>query len=452
MALLPVITKRSSSSVFRSTSPLASSASMVTALNSLSGDITELYDLYNNKLKPVLDGLAAGSDDEIIGLSSLNAIQIGLDGSVTFVERSSDSTDPEYIFSTTLNRPLTIKESLTHIHQSLLEQIESLSVNDALLDPIRDFIGQNSSEIHPIYSNHGSITTVNDGDTLEEAIQKLDEAIFDIVETPIDHSLLSNLTVGNPHTQYQLRSEKNIASGYAGLNLRTKVAPLYTDDIPKPFLTQHWQWSFSVRSGGVFQEAVGCEAPTQSASSVAANFQTNRLYKDFTQTGGGGTRAGLHQPSAFTNYQTFFPFTMYFVIKTGGDLTSSCFWMGETTATFADTNAGSTDHIAIRLRAGTDTLWTLSISKAGVQSTATFGSIVNVNSLYIIRMRYDLTNVYASVSTDNGGTFSTEASIVNTNVPATSVPLGPEVTRINQGAVTRTWSIGNVSWFSGSDY
>lgn len=40
----------------------------------------------------------------------------------------------------------------------------------------------------------------------------------------IDHAGLANLTTGDPHTQYQQESEKDSASGYAGLNASSRIA------------------------------------------------------------------------------------------------------------------------------------------------------------------------------------------------------------------------------------
>jgi hypothetical protein len=40
----------------------------------------------------------------------------------------------------------------------------------------------------------------------------------------VDHNSLANLTTGDPHTQYQLKSEKNTANGYAGLDGSAKIA------------------------------------------------------------------------------------------------------------------------------------------------------------------------------------------------------------------------------------
>lgn len=39
----------------------------------------------------------------------------------------------------------------------------------------------------------------------------------------IDHAGLSNLAVGDPHTQYQQETEKDAVSGYAGLNAVSRI-------------------------------------------------------------------------------------------------------------------------------------------------------------------------------------------------------------------------------------
>jgi hypothetical protein len=49
----------------------------------------------------------------------------------------------------------------------------------------------------------------------------------------IDHAGLANLATGDPHTQYQQESEKNAASGYAGLNASSRITKgaITTDDL-----------------------------------------------------------------------------------------------------------------------------------------------------------------------------------------------------------------------------
>lgn len=53
----------------------------------------------------------------------------------------------------------------------------------------------------------------------------------------ISHAALSNLTTGDPHTQYQLKSEKNAANGYAGLNASGLLSPSRIPGMPLSFLT-----------------------------------------------------------------------------------------------------------------------------------------------------------------------------------------------------------------------
>ena len=53
----------------------------------------------------------------------------------------------------------------------------------------------------------------------------------------ISHAALSNLTTGDPHTQYQLESEKNAANGYAGLNASGLLSPSRIPGMPLSFLT-----------------------------------------------------------------------------------------------------------------------------------------------------------------------------------------------------------------------
>lgn len=45
-----------------------------------------------------------------------------------------------------------------------------------------------------------------------------------VTESAVNHNALANLTTGDPHTQYQKESEKDQASGYAGLSAGSKLA------------------------------------------------------------------------------------------------------------------------------------------------------------------------------------------------------------------------------------
>lgn len=64
------------------------------------------------------------------------------------------------------------------------------------------------------------------GDTVLVVFPSEGSGVWVIATNPppvVDHSTLSNLTVGDPHTQYQRESEKAAASGYASLDASTKI-------------------------------------------------------------------------------------------------------------------------------------------------------------------------------------------------------------------------------------
>lgn len=54
----------------------------------------------------------------------------------------------------------------------------------------------------------------------------------DVSPANISHAALSNLTTGDPHTQYQLVSGKNANSGYAGLNSSGIISPTHLGPTP----------------------------------------------------------------------------------------------------------------------------------------------------------------------------------------------------------------------------
>jgi hypothetical protein len=232
MSKIKKITKRSAASVFRQGSPATNSTAIVNSLNNLSADVGEILVEFT-KVQSILNGLAHGSEDAIIGLStSFDSTVVGLDGSVMFVERASTSSTPEYIFSRTLNRPLTVKESIIAAYTALKESINSIIIEvpdvvsdytkeyigekafnsgatssstsidgrlsalttavDALevaatdvdLDPLKLFMGMEDLNT-PTYTTHNAITVVSDGDSLEKAVALLDNAISSIpVYTP----------------------------------------------------------------------------------------------------------------------------------------------------------------------------------------------------------------------------------------------------------------------------
>ncbi len=70
--------------------------------------------------------------------------------------------------------------------------------------------------------------TYNDGSNIISA---------DVSPAGISHASLANLTTGDPHTQYQLESEKNVANGYAGLNSSGLLSPSRIPAMPLSFLS-----------------------------------------------------------------------------------------------------------------------------------------------------------------------------------------------------------------------
>jgi hypothetical protein len=68
--------------------------------------------------------------------------------------------------------------------------------------------------------NEGATTRVE----AENLIYTFDGATWGNVGGAVQHSALLGLTSGDPHTQYQLRSEKGAASGYAGLQSDSTIS------------------------------------------------------------------------------------------------------------------------------------------------------------------------------------------------------------------------------------
>ena len=61
--------------------------------------------------------------------------------------------------------------------------------------------------------------------------------IAEVSPAGISHASLANLTTGDPHTQYQLESEKNAANGYAGLDASGLLSPARIPAMPLSFLS-----------------------------------------------------------------------------------------------------------------------------------------------------------------------------------------------------------------------
>ena len=80
-----------------------------------------------------------------------------------------------------------------------------------------------------ILTNSSSVTlTYNDG---------LNTITAAVIPGGVSHGSLAGLTTGDPHTQYQLRSEKNANSGYAGLTSGGLLSPSRIPAMPLSFLS-----------------------------------------------------------------------------------------------------------------------------------------------------------------------------------------------------------------------
>lgn len=127
MSQISTITKRSGAGILRNSTKVLSAQQWSTVVDNLAADIAQLVAEHNDKIKTVLDGLAKGSDDSISGLSSTyDAIARGLDGTTEFTDRRSTSSDPNYIYSKTLTRPMTIKESIVEVYTLLAAEIDDI--------------------------------------------------------------------------------------------------------------------------------------------------------------------------------------------------------------------------------------------------------------------------------------------------------------------------------------
>ncbi len=137
-------------------------------MRSIRSDLSSLMAQHNNVSHPIFQSLV-----ESQALS-------GLDGRSVYSNWESTSSSGEVYWSSTLSRALTIEESLNVLNGyivSIQNQIESISSSSFDASNIYSFAGMAGNfDGTPDYSAHGAISIVNDGDSLEVAIQKLDAA------------------------------------------------------------------------------------------------------------------------------------------------------------------------------------------------------------------------------------------------------------------------------------
>ena len=178
MSKLSTITKRSGTGILRNSTKVLSAQQWATVVDNLASDIAQLVTEHNDKIKAVLDGLAKGADDSISGLdSAFDAIAHGLDGTVEFTDRSSTSSDPNYIYSKVLTRPLTIKESIAEVYTLLSQEIDAILIESEIeiSDYTKAYIGEKAFD-----SSLTSSATSMDG-----RISALEDEVDDIPVMPI---------------------------------------------------------------------------------------------------------------------------------------------------------------------------------------------------------------------------------------------------------------------------
>lgn len=140
-------------------------------------------------------------------------------------EVDGDRVDIDFVPSTytrsTVPAEVTLVVELTAhlagIDNALTPLAEANTASNAGTGGIGVFSGKvlEDLEFNNIISDTGSIAVTLDGPNKEVNIE--------VVPGIVDHNSLNNLTVGDPHTQYQQESEKGAVNGYASLDADTKV-------------------------------------------------------------------------------------------------------------------------------------------------------------------------------------------------------------------------------------
>lgn len=115
------------------------------SFTNLMADFSLLISNWNQYIQPLLDSLPSGSTNVTYQerLNTINPFVNGLDGSQMYLDMTSTSfLEDGYFFDTTLNRPLTIKESVVKVQLELYDKIDA--INDQLsglnTNPLSDAI------------------------------------------------------------------------------------------------------------------------------------------------------------------------------------------------------------------------------------------------------------------------------------------------------------------------
>lgn len=101
----------------------------------------------------------------------------------------------------------------------------------------------------------------------------------------ITHNSLAGLTAGDPHTQYQLRSERNAANGYVGLNASSLVSPIRLGASPAAgeVLYGNNVWA-SPRLNGMADLRLGFVAPLGNRHHLLWNTSQQRWLNELYET------------------------------------------------------------------------------------------------------------------------------------------------------------------------
>lgn len=101
---------------------------------------------------------------------------------------------------------------LNHVAGQHTDALVKVSSNDSTPGYLEDKI---------VVSSGTNTTNILELSTLNEGVNE--DVQIQIDEAKVNHTNLLNLTTGDPHTQYQLESEKSAANGYASLGATTLV-------------------------------------------------------------------------------------------------------------------------------------------------------------------------------------------------------------------------------------
>lgn len=317
MSKLSTIYKRSSNSILTNNTRILSPKDYSSITNALSNDLADIINNHNNNLLPLLNGVAKGSDDAISGLT-INAFSTGIEGSTLFTYRAATSSDPSYLYSTVLSRPLTIKESLAELYTNLLNKINTIITDtivtdtsdiEADIDSIKDFIGMGTNEDLPTYSDHNIVTYVADEDPLEEGIAKLDAALKALSDDFDDHIAEATVFPNNVILIGQNSTEPTYESAFVFDNINKRLgvgtaSPTTTVDIRGLITHNSGIISYGGNSRGT--AAIDLQTTRINATAVASGNYSTIVGGENNAAVGTHAVSGGKDTSATGNYSTGF--------------------------------------------------------------------------------------------------------------------------------------------------